>query len=82
VGGPSYLGDVPLGTLAALLGNSHGREGQGGVVASPISAKIVAKILRGEFIDLNTLLPHRLGMPELPLFLPLLEGIHQCWQFH
>ena len=40
----------------------------GGVVVShtspPIPYKLALKIWRGEFIDLNLLLPHRLGAPE------------------
>lgn len=40
----------------------------GGVVVGqgspPIPAKLVDKIWRGEYIDLNSLLPHRLGAPE------------------
>lgn len=65
---PSHLADVPLATIAAALGGPQTSTGQGGVVVGhtspPIPAKIVAKVWRGEFIDLNSLLPHRLGAPE------------------
>jgi hypothetical protein len=30
----------------------------------PIPAKLAEKIWRGEYMDLNALLPHRLGAPE------------------
>jgi hypothetical protein len=59
------LGDIPVACLDPTL---TAPQAAGGVVVShtspPIPYKLALKIWRGEFIDLNLLLPHRLGAPE------------------
>ena len=62
---PQGLGEIPLSALVSTLGT---QQPVGGVVVSymspPVPTKVADKIWRGEFIDLNTLLPYRLGAPE------------------
>ena len=61
----SSLRDVPLSTFAPAVG---GPAVAGGVIVGhlspPVPMKLAWKIWRGEFVDLNLLLPHRLGAPE------------------
>lgn len=62
---PPLTGDMPLGNLLmpakvpgfvarVIVGQS----------SPPIPAKVVERIWRGAHVDLNMLLPHRLGAPE------------------
>ena len=44
-----------------------------GHTSPPVPAKLAAKIWRGEFVDLNTLLPHRLGAPQ-PTLADAIQG--------
>ena len=58
-------------------GGGGGGPPSGGIVVGhtspPVPAKLAAKIWRGEFVDLNTLLPHRLGAPE-PTLADAIQG--------
>ena len=58
--------DLPLSTLAPSAASAA--TSVGGVIVGhllpPVPTKLVWKIWRGEYIDLNLLLPHRLGAPE------------------
>ena len=62
---PGALGEIPLSTLLLPAGAPSF---MGGVIVGqdspPIPAKLADKIWRGEYVDLNLLLPHRLGAPE------------------
>ncbi len=59
------LGDLPVSSLVGGLGTHLPT---GSVVVShaspPIPAKLVLRIWRGEYVDMNNLLPYRLGAPE------------------
>ena len=59
---------TPETPLAALLQSNPEPKGEGAIVVStnlpPVPKKLVEKIWRKEYIDLDTLLPARLGTPE------------------
>lgn len=62
--GAGVLGETPLSSLLPTRTPTF----VGGVVVGhgspPVPAKLAEKIWRSEYIDLNMLLPHRLGAPE------------------
>ena len=62
---PLLYGDTPLSAFGSPTQMvTHTNAVVVGPCSPPIPGKIAEKIWRGEFIDLNALLPHRLGAPE------------------
>ena len=74
------MGDLPL---SAVIGGFGSQQPVGGVIvlhaSPPIPHKLALKIWRGEFIDLNNLLPFRLGAPE-PTLVDALRNKPKEWK--
>lgn len=74
--GPSAVQLSTDTPLASLLTEAQGLRAEAVVVSRnlpPVPAKIAEKIWRGEYVDLDGLLPSRLGVPE-PTLRDLIGG--------